>query len=198
PEALRTGKPPVVPADPVLDIGEITFPEGVTMQAWVTARDGRPLRGARISVHQGPPFEVGQNFEVVTDAAGKAKVAGLDSALEIGFQCYPDGFVPLQGTREAPPPVLSCALDPVARLEGTVIDADGKPVANATVSIRDFGRRTTGPDGKFSIPEIDPAHYDLVTAAPGFRVPRQTLDIAPGEAKSLRIALEPGQAARGL
>lgn len=199
PEAFRTGNPPAVPPDPVLDIGEITFPEGVTMQAWVTARDGRPLRGAHVSVHQGPPFEVGQNFKAVTDAEGKAKVAGLDPALEIGFQCDADGFVPLQETREAPPPVLPCALDPVARLDGTVIDGDGKPVANATVSARDFGRlRTTGADGKFSIPEIEPAHYDLVIAAPGFRVERQAVDIAPGEAKSLRIELEPGQAVRGL
>lgn len=200
PEALRPGqKPSVPPAEPVLDIGEITFPEGVAVQAWVTAQDGRPLRGATVGARQGQPLADGRYFKVVTDAEGKATLVGLDPAERTRLTCTFKGFAPSEELYDTPPPVTRCALDPLARIEGAVTDEEDMPVAGATLSIRDRGELTaTGRDGRFQVGEIGPGHYDLVIAAPGFRIERQTVDIAPGEQRKMNVRLEPGQEVQGL
>ncbi|HYG63078.1 MAG TPA: carboxypeptidase-like regulatory domain-containing protein [Thermoanaerobaculia bacterium] len=200
PEALRSGKkPPEPPTEPLLDIGEIVFPRGVTLEAWVTARDGRPLRSATFAARQGPQMGEPRNFEAVTNAEGKAKLVGLDPAAETRLTCQAKGFASFENRYDVPPPALSCVLDPLSRIDGEVVDLEGGPVAGATISNFEYGRlAATGDDGTFSIPEIDIPQLDLTIAAPGFRVDRRTVEIGPGEEKKLTVELRPGQEIRGL
>ena len=53
-------------------------------------------------------------------------------------------------------------------LSGTVADADGNPVANATLTVEGGATTTTGPDGAFKL-SVAPANLSIAALSP-FRV----------------------------
>src|SRR5690348_4439971 len=83
-----------------------------------------------------------------------------------------------------------------ASLTGTVTDASGAVVPNATITLRSinqsFTRFTkTGPDGQYVIPTLPPDRYQLTIAARGFMEQKtQPFELSSGQAGSLNISLE--------
>ena len=65
---------------------------------------------------------------------------------------------------------MGAALIETGTVRGTITDREfGGPVAGATVTIVETGRRVTAEtDGSFSIPELAPGRYTLVIAREGF------------------------------
>ena len=75
---------------------------------------------------------------------------------------------------------MSMRLVPTAKIEGTVMGADGRPAANSMVTALPsdtaamVGSRavSTGQDGKFSLTNVAPGRYTLMARGGGMGVPR--------------------------
>jgi hypothetical protein len=86
-----------------------------------------------------------------------------------------------------------------ATLSGTVTDASGSAVPNATVSIKntDTGIArdiTTDAAGFYSVPNLPPAAYEVKTTASGFSTHTQTgITLTVGAQQTLNISLQVGQ-----
>ena len=86
-----------------------------------------------------------------------------------------------------------------ATLSGTVTDASGSAVPNATVSIKntDTGIArdiTTDAAGFYSVPNLPPAAYEVKTMASGFSTHTQTgITLTVGAQQTLNISLQVGQ-----
>jgi hypothetical protein len=92
---------------------------------------------------------------------------------------------PAGGQARLPPPALDPASVPSAAagaLHGTVTDAStGRPVAGATVRVRELGRRDVShADGSFHFDALPPGGYTLAAERIGY---------APGK-RSVRVANE--------
>jgi protocatechuate 3,4-dioxygenase beta subunit len=200
PEALLPkGRRPAA-AEATLDLGEIALEEGLSVAVFVTGPGGAPIAGAKVGAGQGDRPETTVIFETVADREGKAVLAGLAPAGLTRITCLTEGYAVLQQNFEAPPLTVSCALEPLARIEGSVVDGQGEPVSSATVSgpaLR--GPATTDKDGRFELFDLAAGHYELAVAASGFRTERRRVELAAGERRSLpAIELAPGREARGL
>ena len=86
-----------------------------------------------------------------------------------------------------------------ATLSGTVTDASGSAVANATVSIKNTATGivkeiTTDAAGFYSVPNLPPAGYDVTTSAGGFSSQVQTgVTLTVGAQQTLNISLKVGE-----
>ena len=86
-----------------------------------------------------------------------------------------------------------------ADIQGTVSDATGAVVANATVTARNLGTNasrdaTTTDQGFYRIINITPGDYEITVEAPNFKksvLPKVTVTI--GQAAEVDVTLEPGQ-----
>src|ERR1700716_3531010 len=83
-----------------------------------------------------------------------------------------------------------------ANLSGTVTDASGAGVPNATVWIKNTATGivrdiTTDSDGVYSAPNLLPGVYDVTATAPGFSTAMQTgLTLTVGAVKSVNFPLK--------
>jgi hypothetical protein len=185
---------------------------GVITGLVIAAENALPVRGARVSVigrplrpartgpasAATPQFAAGSTMaraEALTDTSGRFEIGALPDGLYTVNVRPPGGFI-------APPPVTSVRIDggkaaavtiKVERggaIEGRVLDADGDPVAGATVrglswmtmngtrrpvqrgsaSTNDLGRyRLYGlPAGKYVVTAIVRSPEDMSTPMPGF------------------------------
>ena len=77
-------------------------------------------------------------------------------------------------------------------ITGYVYDATShEPLANVNITLPPQGGGTsTGPDGSFSIANLTPGKYVLVTSHIGYKIDKQTLDLSNARVK-LEITLEP-------
>jgi hypothetical protein len=86
-----------------------------------------------------------------------------------------------------------------ATLSGTVTDASGSAVANATVSVKNTSTGivreiTTDAAGLYAVPNLPPAVYDVSTTATGFSTLVQTgITLTVGAQQTLNISLKVGQ-----
>src|SRR5829696_9305284 len=86
-----------------------------------------------------------------------------------------------------------------ADLQGTVRDATGAVVANASVTARNPGTNfsrsaTTNDEGFYRIVNVPPGDYEVTVEAANFKkalLPKVTVTI--GQAANLDVTLEPGQ-----
>jgi hypothetical protein len=85
-----------------------------------------------------------------------------------------------------------------ATLSGTVSDASGSAVPNATVSIKNNATGithdiTTDPAGFYSVPNLPPAVYDVKTTASGFSTQTQSgITLTVGAEQTLNFSLKVG------
>ncbi len=85
-----------------------------------------------------------------------------------------------------------------ASLEGDVRDASGGAVANARVSVINSAtnvtvRLTSGPEGRFIAPSLQPGPYSVVVEAPGFKkVDRKGIVLQVDQSARIEIRLEVG------
>ncbi|MGH9679440.1 MAG: TonB-dependent receptor domain-containing protein, partial [Candidatus Acidiferrales bacterium] len=88
-----------------------------------------------------------------------------------------------------------------ATLSGTVTDASGAAVPNATVSIKNTGTTitkdiTTDAAGFYSAPNLPPAVYDVTVSATGFTsLSRTGITLTVGGQQTLNVSLKVGQVA---
>jgi len=80
-------------------------------------------------------------------------------------------------------------------VEGRVLDAAGRPVVGAVVTIDRVGagaagRTTTGADGAWRIADLEPGAYRITVQRLGYRVTRRDVQVEPGRAARLTVVLE--------
>ena len=86
-----------------------------------------------------------------------------------------------------------------ATLSGTVADASGSAVPNATVSVKNTATGivrevTTDAAGFYTVPNLPPAEYEVKTTASGFSTRTQTgITLTVGLQQALNISLKVGQ-----
>jgi hypothetical protein len=87
---------------------------------------------------------------------------------------------------------LACPLS-AAEVDGRVTDAvSGEALARVMVSIHGAtARTTTGPDGRFTLPDVEPGEAILVASLVGYLPARQTFTVKAGETQSFDISLSP-------
>jgi carboxypeptidase family protein len=78
---------------------------------------------------------------------------------------------------------------------GSIVDASGKPVAGAVVTIDTVLSATTDASGKFSIDKVPSGIVDYTIAATGFKIVSSSADVEPGKPFELDVTLsEPSPA----
>src|ERR1051326_9291573 len=77
------------------------------------------------------------------------------------------------------------------QITGIVRNSEGQPTASASVMVR--GTRisgVTGPDGRYTLPEVPPGSYTVVAALIGYGFATATATVTAGQATQLDFALE--------
>lgn len=129
-------------ADVDLGAGELQFelPAGRTVEGRVVDASGRGVGGAEVRARDVEPIEPGpgRTWSAVistarTDAGGRYRLTGLGDRTQIGFEPPPPLVAPnsivFEGAGTVPDVVVSEGASAVV----TVVDADAKPVAGASV-----------------------------------------------------------------
>ncbi len=95
-------------------------------------------------------------------------------------------------------PVFAQGWKGTNRLQGVVLDANGKPVADAVVKLRSGRAGDTGPDvktdkrGKWAVLGLISGPWNIDIEAPGFMTRQLSASISEGERKpALEVRLEP-------
>jgi Carboxypeptidase regulatory-like domain len=91
----------------------------------------------------------------------------------------------------------SAAQAPTGAIAGTVTDANGGILPNATITVTNQGTGASrilqsGPDGTFSVPSLPAGRYDVVVAAQGFQPTNSPADVVTGSTTTVRVNLELG------
>jgi hypothetical protein len=96
-------------------------------------------------------------------------------------------------------PVLSIAQNTQSSILGTVTDASGTVVPDATVTIRNEGTNferaiKAGGSGDYRVSGLEAGFYSVSVAVPGFRTFEQThIDLASAQIKRIDVRLEVGE-----
>ena len=202
PEEMRRADAEDSETAPALDLGTILVEEGLDIEFFVTDSDGLPLADALVGGGQGTDPADYREFRARTDENGFARISGWSLDRPVRTSCIGDGFVIIRQEFEQPPALVECVLVPFAEIAGNVVDPEGEPVAQATVTtrVRDGGQRRTTDDaeGQFRLGDLESGVYALVIAAPGFMVAEREVDLRPGEKQRLSpVEMEYGEALRG-
>lgn len=182
---------------------------------WRLAGHVRNVRGADVAglalklvMYRG--FELAgeplARFEVTSDAAGNFELAldRPDETVCFDLEVAPD---PLRKVSAGAPVVFPRDEDPEpfdvvvwerdARVEGIVLDPNGRPVPGAEVQGM-LGTAATAPDGRFSMAVCGRAYGQLFASAAGFGRDERVIErLAPGELARVEFALPPGATVRG-
>ena len=171
---------------------DLELDSGASVHVRVVDREGKPLPGSGVIRRMST-----NNLETMPEA--EFDVVALGPAEERGMLLWHEGRKLGKAVRIHPGddkagPVM-VTLEPLATIVGRVVDADGNPVAGATVrgDMLPFGRNdprlsamATGKDGRFQVPDV-PAGVDYsLTITSGRNVTgRRTVTIQtkvrPGE-----------------
>jgi hypothetical protein len=200
PESLLPRWPRPAEAEAVLDLGEIGFDSGVSLAVFVTGPGGEPVPEALVGAYQRDPAGENLSFETAANREGKAVISGLAPTRPAEVVCLAPGFLRFQQHFDTPPPTIGCFLEPLARIDGIVVDSEKNPVASAMISSKAFGRPAgTGRDGRFQIINLAGGTYELTAAAPGFAPERVSVSLEPGERRELPpIVLSAGREVEGV
>lgn len=177
---------------------ELALEPGAALHGRVSARGAAAKVEARVRaipvVTRWPGFAppsapVEEIAQASADASGAFRIEGLAPGT-YAVEVEAPGHHPVLVPRAAVPgDALELALEPLGRLEGTVLRADGRPAAGALVraaSAEHGATATTGADGAFA----------LAAPAGRYRVDAALGDAAGGAAGP--VALAAGATARGL
>ncbi len=177
---------------------------------------GRPAIGVRVHLDEQGKWGRAPSYRA-------QRLSGADG--RVRFDDVPDGIFqvwgthPSRGSLEAmevriEPGVRTIVVGfrpprhPPTRLEGRVVDAEGRPVTGASVTatvsrepprqtgITQFQHATTDASGAFEFPDMPAARYRLSAWRRGFATTRLAgeLDVTPAGLGNVEITLEPGAA----
>jgi protocatechuate 3,4-dioxygenase beta subunit len=193
------------------------FPEGL-LRGRVVDGEGEPVAGAEIHgemtsfpsiVRDLLDGERGQAPLAVTDARGEFSAGGFVPAEPLMVRAELDGATSEERlTLAAPEPVpVELVLIPPARIAGTVVDADGRPVAGASVAPSNmstgqqshFRWARADTDGRFEVTVAEPGRAILVANARGHaRSEPVEIEVTGGQrVEDLTLALRRGHTLEG-
>lgn len=207
----------VAPDAGVMDLGELVLePEAVVRGRVVNAR-GEPVAGADVqeAVASSAALlrdvlfrRLEQQAPALTGADGTFVVDRFGQGEPVRLRVAGDGFAPAEvwaiAGRDGEP--VEIELRRVARISGTVKDAEGKPVPGGTVApdglhgeAGHFRWVRTDRSGRFEIEDAEPGRLYLRADARGHaRSEVMAVDVAPGEhLEGLEITLRKGYTLTG-
>jgi Carboxypeptidase regulatory-like domain len=90
------------------------------------------------------------------------------------------------------------AQDPIVAIRGTITDATGAPIPQATITLKDthtgwIRAAASRSDGQYQIEDLSPGDYEIAIAAPTFATTAQVQTLQVGADKTLNFELRPGQ-----
>ncbi len=154
----------------------------VSVRGRVLGPDRRPMAGVQVAIEYRKPggqyiYGYGKGEPTFTGADGRFQTAdGVPRSDQYRARVNAPGMEPglsawTSGV-ELPDLVLRRALR-LRTVDGRVVDADGRPVAGAEVFQSGDGPRrtsdTTGPDGRFAVPEVFDAPAFVLVRKDGYR-----------------------------
>lgn len=163
---------------PVVSIG--AFPELLTVsldrgreiEVEVVDPRGNPLGGVELRLDPGRVKGEGAgSWRWETDDSGRARIGGLtfgDHFLVATRENHRSRRVDFQLRDGGGALTVSVVLEPIAMVSGRVLDANGRPVRGAVVSLQRAGeavlesRESGYSDGRFRFPEVLPGRYRIV------------------------------------
>jgi protocatechuate 3,4-dioxygenase beta subunit len=195
---------------PITADGSLTVDVGLAAEAVlelaVTGAAGAPVADARIVVAAKGAEGPGEERQAVSDAGGLARLAALPVGVyrvTVSAQDYILEETTL--ALGAGPRRLQLELERGAALEGHFVDADGKPVERAIVSVRDprqperiLAADTTNSAGYFRFSGIAPGTWNLHAAAPSWPPLTGSLEADGDEVYRRDFQLPPGETLRGV
>lgn len=194
--------------------GVVVDPQGepvadAEVQPWGAERAGVMIRAGRASDDgPAPVFTAADGTFTLEDLAPGA---ALD--LVVTHPGYGPGAAPGVAVPSETP--VRVVLQPAARVSGHVTGPDGKPVAGATVALRESATQVVGnpfshptrkahegvtdDDGAFSFPDVSPGPFQIIATAPRHqRAELRGLEVKPGQDLSgLAILLPAGATVEG-
>ena len=206
------------------DLGTLTAERGVAIVGRVTDPAGEPLEGAEVVVTPSDPERTFGAFQFV-ELMEPAAVSGADGGFEVSDR-RPGEMVDLAVSAEGfasqglpavtvPPDLpLAVVLHPGSAIAGQVVDAVGRPIAGAALSISRFlrgvagvasirgrqqGPSTTDAAGMFLLENVAPGTISLSAAAEGWQ-PAVLTDLEVPEGENLtgvELVMQPGAVVEG-
>jgi protocatechuate 3,4-dioxygenase beta subunit len=214
-DASRAGYAPAqasgvqVPPDPPirLELKPSAAVEGRTVDP-----DGKPIAGARVSVHPSDPMSMGRGFrafsasmsrQAVSDETGFFRLedvipGGIElMAMATGYQQAEIQNLEVRSGQELRS--LEVVLAPGAVVEGRVLSPSGQPLAGAEVGVVQpshgfgfgFGAATTDGDGRYRLEGVAPGTRSVQAEHKSYRRAIKELDVRLGE-NTLDLRLEGG------
>lgn len=107
---------------------------------------------------------------------------------------FPSGSMALQVAARAPSPQAPAA-PKAGALAGKVVDASGKPLANALVALENGQQALTGKDGSFRIADVPVGQHVAYISLVGYRTGNGQVTVEAGKTRSMGVKLSPVQAA---
>jgi hypothetical protein len=185
---------------PRLDLGTIEIDPGLEVTFRVTDWAGQPIEEARVGGAQGESHEVPELFEGLTDSRGEAHLRGWQSQKPTQLVCHAEGFERHSATFDAPPAFFDCALVPYARIFGTVVDSQDRPISGVRVETsipeeyRPYRRTSTDSEGHFTLESLSEGSFQITFAAPNFQPATLEVPLEPAEHRTLEpVLLEAGE-----
>lgn len=201
-QAARSGFAPAsvpgieIPDEPgEVSLEEIRMEAGAVIEGRVTDPRGAPVSQALVFAQKGemppsgdlPDESPALREPLMTGLDGRFRLNDLPRGVAFDFQVRRDGFAPanLPGVTAPTAEPLRIELRPARRLTGRVLDADGAPLAGATVlpidtgaglgeislslGGMDGGRGGTDTEGFFTVSDLTPGVSSFVVRASGYR-----------------------------
>ncbi len=173
---------------------------------------GRPVAGANLNIQKSRVGEglygspVHESSFSKSDADGRFALLGVtvpSFTVQASAEGFQDAKVEIADYRPGSEVVL--ILEPSARVEGTVLDARGRPVAHATVflvaedPVAPYHSASTGDDGRYRLAGLPPGPRSIALRRfpNGPRTAVRDLALEPGS-NHLDFALEPNSAVSGV
>jgi protocatechuate 3,4-dioxygenase beta subunit len=201
-DADDAAEPKAAAWEPVTDLGDIVLTAGLTLAGRVRDQDGKPLAGVRVTARDA--FEGGRWFRgqpswfLSTTETDPNGIFRLPCALPqaVGLELRRPGFHTVSLPCVAADTPLEVELQAAGFLAGRVLDADGRGVADARVTLhseRRGGREVTwtAADGSFRLTRAQPGRVQVVASRrsdQGSSEARSEILTAPHENLELHFA----------
>ncbi len=194
------------------DAGVVKLDAGAIVEGSVRAEaNGAPIAGASVTIQPtGQAFVMGatpgreNGVETTTDTNGHFRFENAPPGVGT-VSAAADGFarvtIPNQQIKEDAPTTLDFPLPPGKSIGGTVTDADGKPIRNASIQAYAISAKTpltlrarTDANGRFSVIGLVDGPYQLDVNAAGY-ISRQVKPVLAGSTEEV-VVLESQKGAR--
>jgi len=185
------------------DLGDIRLDGGLVVEVVALGADDRALAGAEVTARQGERPHDLVTWSAETGPEGRVEISGFDAQRPASLSCRAPGHRPWRQSWDVIPAQVFCELEPLAAVEGRLIDPGGEPAAGGEVrltSTKDQGARQVGADaeGAFHLDELEAGSWTLVAAAPELGARELEIDLESGEILDLgEIALGSGRELEG-